>query len=23
LPAPTAKHAAGSRSWEYGTEWEI
>ncbi|KAA6377720.1 MAG: hypothetical protein EZS28_026753 [Streblomastix strix] len=22
LPAPTAQHAAGSRSWEYGTEWE-
>ncbi|KAA6379424.1 MAG: hypothetical protein EZS28_025047 [Streblomastix strix] len=22
LSAPTAKHGAGSRAWEYGTEWE-
>ncbi|KAA6387376.1 MAG: putative Serine/threonine-protein kinase Nek3 [Streblomastix strix] len=23
LSAPTAKHGAGSRAWEYGTKWEI
>ncbi|KAA6368353.1 MAG: hypothetical protein EZS28_036119, partial [Streblomastix strix] len=22
LSAPTAKHGAGSRAWEYGTEWQ-